>query len=195
MKSKLLNILLIGIIVLGLTGCGDTQKESTSRSNKNNNQKQEQKGNKEQEESKVEEPTGDYVYMFNIYKRMKIGTEPASYGDYYSTAEEAMKAYGYDMTIRHTLENGKIKESYVGFKYNGKIYYIKGQDSKLYEQNKKELKKIFGESKCSETTDYFNCFDDSTTLGVIVRKDGSAEAGFDKEYCISYDDFAKCGTH
>ncbi len=194
MKKNLLIIILIGIIVIGLTGCGENtnQKQPTNDTQNNNSNKVTEKG-EEEEVVTSKEATGEYVYMFNKTQRMKIGSEPSKYGDFYESAEEAMKIYGYDMTIRHKLENGKIVSSDVGFKYNGKIYYINGQDSSLYESNKKKLKDIFGVENCSDGKTYYQCKND--TISVNVWQAGGAETNVDREYCHSGDDFAKCGTH
>ncbi len=193
MKRKILSILLIGIIIFGLTGCGETQNNASNSEKDKTTQKQEQKEESKKEDTKTEEPAGDYVYMFNRTQRMKLGSEPSKYGEYYYTAEEAMDKYGYDMTIRHKLENGKIKSSDVGFKYDGKIYYLNGQDRTLYESNKKKLVDIFGAKNCSSGGDYYQC--KTSDIFITTWESGAIDVTINNEYCYSGDDFAKCGNH
>ena len=196
MKKKIFLSLIIVISLFLITGCGSDNTKSENFSNNkeeitNDNTKSE--SSEKDNNSNSDDETGKYVYMFNRTQRMKLGSEPSKYGEYYSTAEEAMKIYGYDMTISHKLENGKIVSSDVGFKYNGKIYYINGQDSSLYESNKKKLKDIFGVENCSDGKTFYQCKND--TISVNIWQAGGAETNVDREYCHSGDDFAKCGTH
>ncbi len=194
MKKKVVSVLLITLAIICLTGCNEktNQKQSSNDSQNNNSNITTEKTDKENESSSKEE-SGEYVYMFNRTQRMKIGSEPSKYGDFYDSADEAMKTYGYDMVIRHKLKYGKIVSSDVGFKYNGKIYYINGQDSTLYESNKKTIKNIFGIENCSDGRTYYQCKNDD--ISITVWQAGGAEANVDREYCHSGDDFAKCGSH
>ena len=196
MKKKIILSLIIVISLFLITGCGsDNTKSENSSNNKeeitNDNKKSE--SSEKDNNSNSDDETGEYVYMFNRTQRMKLGSEPSKYGEYYSTAEEAMDKYGYDMTIRHKLENGKIKSSDVGFKYDGKIYYLNGQDRTLYESNKKKLVDIFSAKNCSSGGDYYQC--KTSDIFITTWESGAIDVTINNEYCYSGDDFAKCGNH
>ena len=198
MKRKILSILLVCILMISLTGCGNNSEINENKSNtkeqesvnKDNNNNDNLQNNKNTSDSEI---SGDYVYMFNRTQRMKLGSEPSKYGEYYYTAKEAMDKYGYDMTIRHKLENGKIKSSDVGFKYDGKIYYLNGQDRTLYESNKKKLVDIFSAKNCSSGGDYYQC--KTSDIFITTWESGAIDVTINNEYCYSGDDFAKCGNH
>ena len=124
MKKKIFLSLIIFISLFLITGCGsDNTKSEKSSNNKeeitNDNTKSE--SSEKDNNSNSDDETGKYVYMFNRTQRMKLGSEPSKYGEYYYTAEEAMDKYGYDMTIRHKLENGKIKFSDYFFLLNNLV--------------------------------------------------------------------------
>ena len=196
MKKKIILSLIIVISLFLITGCGsDNTKSENSSNNKeeitNDNTKSE--SSEKDNNSNSDDETGEYVYMFNRTQRMKLGSDPSKYGEYYSTAEEAMDKYGYDMTIRHKLENGKIKSSDVGFKYDGKMYYLNGQDRTLYESNKKKLVDIFGAKNCSSGGDYYQC--KTSNIFITTWESGAIDVTINNEYCYSGDDFAKCGNH
>lgn len=192
MKRVILSILLVGFVI-GLTGCiKETNKNDNSNSNSINTSNKEikSKTTNEKKES-IKKADGNYVYMISEEK-MRIDSSPSKYGNSYVTAEEAMKEYGHDIVIRHTIENDVIKESYVGFKKDGKMYYLKGSDTSVYNKNKEIIKELFGSGKCIDQGNIYMCNDDN--VGVIARTDGSAEVRIDNQYCISYDNFAKCGN-
>ena len=52
--------------------------------------------------------------------------------------------------LKHIISNGIITESYVGFVYNGIIYYLQ-EGINNYENNKEILKEAFEEKDCNET--------------------------------------------
>lgn len=83
----------------------------------------------------------------------------------YSNYQDAVLDFGQNVFLRHRLENNIITESYAGFLYQGKAYYVRGggatynsgtgeynNDSPYYEENKALLLSIFGSDKCSERT-------------------------------------------
>ncbi len=193
MKKKLVMILLCGVLLVGITGCGTDKKENKDSSKENQSNITESNNNKtDSKENDNQQATGEYVYMIETTQRIRIGNAPSKYGTVYSTPEEAMKALGQDIVIRQTIEDEVIKESYVGFKYNDKMYYLKGSDTSIYEENKKFLKDLFGTKNCTDTSSAYSCSNNG--IGVITRTDGSAEVRTEDMYCISYDNFSKCGT-
>ena len=188
MKKKIFGILVCCILVLGMTGCGNESKEENNSSLNNSSQTNKE----EQKQDNNQQPTGNYVYMIETTQRMRIGNVPSKYGTVYSTPEEAMQKLGKDIVIRHTIEDEEIKESYVGFKLNGKMYYLKGSDTSIYEENKKVLKDLFGKSNINDTTKDYSCNNEYVVF--ITRTYVSAEVRAYNMYCISYDNFSKCGT-
>lgn len=192
MKKKLLAVLLCGILILGVTGCGSENKEKDSNKNNQNEIKESDSNKIDSKDNNNQETSGNYVYMIETSQRIRIGNAPSKYGTVYNTPEEAMKVLGKNIVIRQTIEEEIIKESYVGFKYNNKMYYLKGSDTTVYEENKKILKDLFGVKNCTDTSTAYSCNNDE--VGVITRTDGSAEVRSDDMYCISYDNFSKCGT-
>ena len=193
MKRKIIFSFLVIIALFTITGCGnEKQKKDTNKDNQNN--VTESNSNKtNSKENDNQEITGNYIYMVETNKKIRIGNSPSKYGIVYSTPEEAMKVLGQNIVIRQTIEDEIIKESYVGFKYNNKMYYLKGSDTSVYEENKKFLKDLFGVKNCTDTSSAYSCNNDE--IGVITRTDGSTEVRADNMYCISYDNFSKCGTN
>lgn len=191
MKKKALSILLCGVMVLGLaTGCGNEDNKNNTDNNQNN--VTENNNKTDSKENDNQQVAGNYVYMVETNQRIRIGNVPSKYGKVYSTPEEAMQELGQDIVIRQTIEDEIIKESYVGFKYNGKMYYLKGSDTSIYEENKNFLKELFGSKNCVDSSSAYSC--GTEEVGAIARTDGSAEVRANDMYCISYDNFSKCGT-
>ena len=136
-----------------------------------------------------------------------IGSAIPSNVDTYSNYQDAVLDFGQNIFLRHRLENNIITESYAGFLYQGKAYYIRGggatynsgtgeynSDSPYYEDNKALLLSIFGSSKCSEMTvsgswKNYECRDGN--LSVSASNDGYASTmlsyGYDGDYQCSVD--------
>lgn len=66
---------------------------------------------------------------------------------------ESAKYNGNNFTTAHIVDNSNhIIESYVAFKINDTIYYLKGYDTTAYEDNQEVLIEAFGRSACSGLT-------------------------------------------
>lgn len=193
MKRKIIFSFLVIIALFTITGCGNEKQEEDTNKDNQNNVTDSNSNKTDSKENDNQESTGNYIYMVETTQRIRIGNVPSKYGTVYSTPEEAMKVLGQNIVIRQTIEDEIIKESYVGFKYNNKMYYLKGSDTSVYEENKKFLKDLFGVKNCIDTSSAYSCNNDE--IGVITRTDGSAEVRADNMYCISYDNFSKCGTN
>ena len=180
MKKKVLSILLVGILVVGLTGCGSNANTNTSNKTSKDDNKVEENSNKQdkdnQEETQKEEKAsnGKYAYMATD-KSMIVNSAPTEFGGIaYQTPEEAMSNFGANVFVRHTLDDGLIKEVHIGFKYDEEIYYLKALDSSEYLKNKKILEDVFGKDKCvtldNDTT--FTCSDSTQKILVTMYNNG-----------------------
>ncbi len=176
MKRKVLIFsILLCCCVFPLAGCENkTDKTSENENNVSNT---------------TIEMNENYVYSVSN-EEMYIGNIPSKYGEIYATPEEAISALSHNFFIRHTIEDEEIKESYLGFKYNDKFYYIKGSDSNLYTENQEELKEIFGKSNCITHSYYMTCED--ANLSISIKDDGYVGINDGEAYCNVFDNYSKC---
>lgn len=200
MKKKVLSILLVGILVVGLTGCGSNTNTSNKTSKDDNKVAENSNKQDNQEETQNEEKAfnGKYAYMATD-KSMIINNAPTKFGGIaYQTPEEAMSNFGANVFVRHTLDDGLIKEVHIGFKYDEEIYYLIALDSSEYLKNKKILEDVFGKDKCvtldNETT--FTCSDTTQKLLVTMYDNGYVmvqdTTNSKSAYCYAKSDKAIC---
>ena len=129
----------------------------------------------------------------------------------YNTPQAAITAFGYPFFLKHKISNNVITESYVGFEYNGNIYYIRAYksnpnsstDNPYYENNKQILQNAFGVSKCTESIAYNNnasyeCTDNVVIVRTLTNGIASAYNSYTSDHntyiCyIDYSGYSRCG--
>ena len=151
-----------------------------------------------------------------------VNNDPISIGSslgdsvVYSNYQDAVLDFGHDVFLRHRLENNIITESYAGFLYQGKDYYIRGggatynsgtgeynNDSPYYEENKALLLSIFGSSKCSEVTvsgswKSYECSDGNLSVSIQTNGYASTMLSYrpDGDYrCSVYSACSSCNVN
>lgn len=202
MKKNLLNILLISILLLSLTGCGTSTNNSDKTSKKDNivveNDNKQDKDNQKESQRENKTFNGKYAYMATN-KSMIINNSPTKFGgEVYKTPEDAMSNFGANVFVRHTLKDGLINEVHIGFKYDGEIYYLKALDSSEYLNNKRILENTFGKDKCNsldnDTT--FTCSDTIQKILVTMYDNGYVmvqdTTNSKSAYCYAKSDKALC---
>ena len=128
-----------------------------------------------------------YTYT-TVTSAINVNTDISSFTKY-STFEEATTAYGHKAAMAHEIENGKVKASYVAFKSNGHVYYLKGRinetnasEKTVYNQNVATLKEAFGpnwQSVCVDNSSAFLCNDK-----IVVRMDGYVHILYGSASCV-----------
>ena len=128
-----------------------------------------------------------YTYT-TVTSAINVNTDISSFTKY-STFEEAKTAYGHSAAMAHEIENGKVKASYVAFKSNGHVYYLKGRinetnasEKTVYNQNVATLKEAFGpnwQSVCVDNSGTFLCNDN-----ILVRMDGYVHILYGSASCV-----------
>ena len=138
---------------------------------------------------------GDLLaYTVNTNLETKIGEFIPNEVTVFKNYNEAINEFGYSLFLKHKMIDDKIGESYVGFIYKGKDYYLRGfgavldeeetrnkgynvfsSFSPFYDSNKIILDNIFGEDGCWENS-YVNgikytCLSD--IIDVNVYNDGT----------------------
>ena len=171
---KKINILIIFIITILITGCSFTKEEKETKSK-------------------------PYIYIAeeatiseNIFEK-EVKT--------YNNLEDAYKANAQVFALAVIQdENQVITERYVVFKYKNKNYYLIGGknhddefNKKAYTENKKILFDIFGEDICYEypSGDEVTChvpYEDKSHLSIMIWDSGDITAWND-DYEIEYDPF------
>ena len=109
----------------------------------------------------------------------------------YDNYQDAIDNFVTDMFLRHKIVNGKIAETYIGFLYNGNIYYLRGGDGGAsFETNKETLLEAIGEDKChydTKTPENFTCTVRITRGGnapyIIIKPNGEVTVGGDPKSC------------
>ena len=86
---------------------------------------------------------------------MKIGQPIPEGVTYYNSYPELLEASSRPIFIKHVIKNNIVRESYVGFRYNGNVYYMRGGDSSISQESRKtQLKNIYNNTGCHDETDY-----------------------------------------
>ena len=126
-----------------------------------------------------------YVYTIDEVDDIYINTDITSFEKKYNTFQEAKEVFGFPAVIAHIVDNGKVKESYVAFERNNKVYYLKGRinetslsEKPVYEHNVSVLKEAFPdwETICKyNNTNTFSC--STGSFSVDANADGSVFAG------------------
>ncbi len=80
----------------------------------------------------------NYIYSGNG-TRYTLGSPIPEGANPRSNYSDAIRDSGENVFLRHTVEDGIVTESYVGFVINGNVYYLKGYDPDAYEDNKAVL--------------------------------------------------------
>ena len=126
-------------------------------------------------------------------------------GTYYNTYQALNNATPTKIFLRHKLEGNQIVESSAGFIYNGNTYYLVGggvtydagtdtySDSIYYVANKETLLSAFGESNCTDYTDYIEC--SAGDVRAVAGLDGAVDVYQGSALC-DVDPFGTsfCGT-
>ena len=129
-------------------------------------------------------------------------------GTTYPNFNAAKTAFGHPASIAHILEGGLIKESYVAFKRNGEVYYLRGgagnefgqASMPVYDANVAELKKAFGPTwsdYCIESVGdgYRHFYCRAGGLSANAHTGGSVYVYGDGWDCYAYDDgSSSCGS-
>ena len=102
--------------------------------------------------------TNDNQYVY-------IGQKPADDIILYETASEARTAFNNNpIWLKHEIEFGIVKTSYICFERNNNIYCLRGgvdesslENKTIYESNKTLLTEVFGSSNCNDNSSEFGC--------------------------------------
>ena len=100
--------------------------------------------------------------------------------------EDFYKTYGYSTFIRYALEGNTVISAYIGFVKDGKVYYLKGNDTAAYDDNKAVLLDAFTSRYCTVSANSCACNNDS--VGATIFSDGFANASYGGVDCMIYDD-------
>ena len=84
---------------------------------------------------------------------MKIGEPIPSNVTYYNSYEALRDVSTRPIFLKHVITNNIVTESYVGFVYNDTVNYMRGGDTSVTFENKKnQLSNIYNNSGCQEST-------------------------------------------
>ncbi len=123
----------------------------------------------------VQKPDG-YVYFFDS---ATLGDTLATSTPTYDSCEAAMEANHVNVCVRTKLVNNKVSDVYVGFDYDGIVYYLKAfvdetnlSSKPVYESNKAIIESAFGNSFCEENEytngNAFSCKNLNSNLSYLV---------------------------
>ena len=114
----------------------------------------------------------------------------------FSSAAEAMRAYGNPFFIRNLIVDNQVESTDVGFYLNGKIYYLKGKvnetgltNKPVYEENKAILLEAFGSENCIVDAEYIGddiytiCDIDDIRINASATTDGGVAAYSETNMC------------
>ena len=125
-----------------------------------------------------------YVYAFPYREFYCYEGQPIPDGVMqYDNYEDLVNASGHNVFIRYALDNNKIVETYAGFIKGGNVYYIRGGQADLYEENKAILKSIFGYD-CREDEYHYSCSISRLRIGISTS--GETGVGDPNIYCPIY---------
>ena len=188
MKKKILVIIFVGILVLGITGCGSNKVEENNSSLNNKTETSDNSKNESNKEDNQADNSqkidGKYVYMISE-NNMLVGNVPSKFGNVYSTPEEAMEAFGHNVFVRHTIENDEINNN-----------NIKALDRSIYGKNKEMIKELFGKDRCVDSTTAYSCSNDNFVI--TLYDDGYVmvqEVSNKQTYCFAKSNLAKCKSY
>ena len=109
--------------------------------------------------------------------------------DIYDNYSEAISKFGHQSFIKVSYEDNIIKDMYLGFVKDGKLFYLKGYikergltEKPTFEFNKKVLIEAFGYDKCYMSDDQFHCKDEARGLFGRVDYNGWLQYGEEFEY-------------
>ena len=103
---------------------------------------------------KITSPLNGEIYIaYDGY--LKIG-EPIPAGvTYYTSYPDFLNASSRPIFLKHKVVNNIVKESYLGVRYNGNVYYIHGGDSKVSHASRvSQLRGIYNNSGCHDETEF-----------------------------------------
>lgn len=133
-----------------------------------------------------------YLYQSN-HDKATIGKKAIFLRETFDSYEKLIKKTKNETFIRHEIKNGKIVSMDVGFKYNGKVYYLKGADyGDSYLDNINTLNKVFGKKNCEGEGDTYSCYSASGDATVGVSSTGNVSASMDSDWGCSISEVATC---
>ena len=99
----------------------------------------------------------EYTYTSGPDKPVRLNEEFPNNVMPYTSFNSAIEYFPVPVALAHKIDNSNIvTESYVAFRINGVIYYLRGGitetsgDSPVYDENVRVLKSAFGEENCEE---------------------------------------------
>ena len=135
-------------------------------------------------ENAIDRLAARYVFRNNTIA-VDAGALLSEIGTYYNTYQALNTATPTKIFLRHKLEGNQIVESSTGFIYNGNTYYLVGggvtydsgtdtySDSIYYNTNKETLLTAFGETNCTEYSDYIEC--SAGEISAVAGLDGAVD--------------------
>lgn len=127
--------------------------------------------------------------FYNISNRnITIGNGMPSNITFYNSYQEAIAEFGNPFFLKHTVVEDIIKETSIGFVINDNLYYILSSNTNnYYDHNKGVLKSAFGEENCTETSNYYYCFDGNASIRIEAEALNNGRA-----YVFSYETSVHC---
>ena len=126
-----------------------------------------------------------FIYAFNT-DQTELGEPMGNINNGYYTYQESIQQNNFFAFIRHTISEGVIYDSELGFEYNNNVYYL---DRGVYDEgvnnsNLQLLFSVFGEENCPVEGLYRHCSDGTKAVNTYRNHLVSAEEGLGKACAV-----------
>ena len=153
-----------------------------------------------------------YLYSLHNYgdPYVNINMDVSSVTRTFNSFAAAKAEFGHPASLALIVEDNKVKESYVAFEYENKVYYLRGgvneeelDEKPIFNSNLEILNQTIGssyKSQCSQYTDWIQCTYDNN-LHFDIGSWGKVYINGDNWYCVAdyrasdQYDFAGCRSY